>query len=441
MRLLPNEFRPKDLARRPFVRNVAILASGSAASQAITISFAPIITRMYGPESFGLQGVFVSVLGLLTTVAALGYPTAIVLPRSDLDGLSIGRLSIYIGVVMTAVVTLMLALFGNSILETLNAEAIAPFIYLIPFAMMISVIATVLGQWLIRKKAFRITAKYGVASAFVINSAKAVAGWIAPTANTLIVTNTFGQLFGTLLTYWGWRRSDPETAHSQTEGGCPRTIWQLAKDHADFPLLRTPQNLINAFSQSLPVLLLASFFGAASAGQYSIALAVLGMPSALIAGSVMSVFYPRITEAIYNNEGARGLIVKATVGMAIIGALPYLAILIAGPFLFEFVFGQDWHTAGLYGQLLAIWLFFQFINKPVVAAIPPLRLQGGLLVYEILSTGTKIVALWVGFVYFESDIVAVGIFSASGVAAYVWLIFWVIQKSGAYRVNDVDEKV
>ncbi len=82
----------KNIAGRPFVRNVVTVASGSAASQAIVMAFSPLITRLYGPEAFGLQGVFTSVAGLLIVVAAMGYPTAIVLPRHDADAL--GRLQV-----------------------------------------------------------------------------------------------------------------------------------------------------------------------------------------------------------------------------------------------------------------------------------------------------------------------------------------------------------
>jgi hypothetical protein len=35
-----------------FVRNVAVVASGTAGAQAITMAFSPIITRLYGPEAF-----------------------------------------------------------------------------------------------------------------------------------------------------------------------------------------------------------------------------------------------------------------------------------------------------------------------------------------------------------------------------------------------------
>ena len=73
--------RFKQLGQSKFVRNVAIVATGTAGAQAITMAFAPIITRIYGPEAFGLLGTFMAILAVLTPVAALTYPIAIVLPR------------------------------------------------------------------------------------------------------------------------------------------------------------------------------------------------------------------------------------------------------------------------------------------------------------------------------------------------------------------------
>jgi len=419
-----------NLARRPFVRNVATVATGTAAAQAITMAFAPIVARLYGPEAYGLQGIFMTVVGLLATVAALGYPTAVVLPRSDADARGIARLSLYVGLIVTAVVMLLLTFFGTEFLALLNAETIAPFLYLIPAAMIISVLTGVLSQWLIRKHAFRIIASYGVVTALLLGTARTLGGVVNPSALVLIATNVFGALLGVTLTYLGWKRIAKPPEPTGNADNAPKTLGQLAREHGDFPTLRTPQNLINAFSQNLPILLLASFFGAASAGQYTIANAVLGMPASLIAGSVMAVFYPRINEAIHNGENARALIVKATLGMAATGVLPFLAVLVAGPILFAFVFGQEWHTAGVYAQLLALWLFFQYINRPAVSAIPALRLQGGLLIYELFSTGTKVLGLWLGFIYFKSDVAAIAIFSLFGVVAYVWLILWVIYRSG-----------
>jgi O-antigen/teichoic acid export membrane protein len=406
-----------------------IVASGTALSQAISMAFTPLITRLYGPEAFGLQGIFTTVVGLATTIAALGYPTAILLPKSDADAKSIALLSVYVGVAMSILMGGILYIAGGRLLELINAEAIAGFMFLIPLSMIFSVFGAVLSQWLLRKKAFGVTARYGVGTTLLLSSAKAIAGFLYPTAMVLIVINTFGSMVGTGLTYLGWRSVQLNSGPTQGLATVERSSWQLAKVHRDFPLLRTPQNLINGFSQGLPILLLASFFGPASAGQYGIALSVLGMPTVLIGGSVMSVFSPRISEAINRGEDARNLIIRATLGMAVTGALPFLVILLAGPFLFSHVFGPEWRTAGLYAQLLAPWLFFQYINKPAVSAIPALHLQGGLLIYEIFSTGTKLIALWLGFSLLKSDMAAIGIFSLVGIIAYIWLILWVVRRS------------
>jgi len=426
-----NQLRQKisHFIKRPFVRNVATVASGTAVAQAITMAFAPLITRLYGPEIFGLQGLFLSVVGLLSTVAALSYPTAIVLPKSDSDALSLAKLSIYIGLAMTLATAVALIFFGNPLFRLLNAEAISAYTFLIPLAMFATVLSAVLGQWLIRKKAFAFTARFAVITALILNTAKSGLGVIAPTALVLIVTNLAGTVLGTALTYLGWCRTPPTQRQPNKLDEPPAPLRQLARRHIDFPLLRTPQNLINAFSQSLPILLLSTYFGASSAGHYTIAISVLGIPSTLIGGSVMSVFYPRINAALQSGEDARALVIKATLGMAATGAIPFVLVIFAGPFLFEFVFGAAWRSAGVYAQWLSIWLFLQYVNKPAVSAIPALGIQGGLLAYEIFSTGTKILALWIGFALYQDAVIAVALFSLVGSVAYVWLILWVIRKS------------
>ncbi len=343
-------------------------------------------------------------------------------------------LSVVIAVVMSLLTAVFLYFFGAPLLALMNAESIAAFMYLVPVAMLLSALGLVLGQWLIRKQAFRITSTFSVVSASVLAGAKVLGGFAFPAAATLISIEVGGRLVTTGLTWAGWRRFRDRQAAAPRPDVSPRKLLMLARRHADFPLLRTPQNLINAASQSLPVLLLAGYFGPGSAGQYALAIAVLGLPAGLIGGSVMSVFYPRVNEAIQSGGNARQLIIEATAGMALVGVVPILVICLAGPALFSFVFGADWETSGRYAQWLAFWIFLQFVNKPAVAAVAPLRLQHGLLIYELFSTGSKLVALWLGFALFASDLVAVALFSVVGIVAYLWLIFWVIRNAGEERI-------
>lgn len=416
--------------RRPFIRNVFTVASGTVVAQGVGIAFAPFITRLYGPEAFGLQGLFVSVTSLLSIIAALGYPTAIVLPKSDVDAMGLSQLSIAIGFSVSLLTTVILFFVGLDLLRLLNAEAISDFMFLFPFAMLVSVLGNVQAQWLIRKKAYQLNARFVVLTALLLNTTKTCMGLLAPSALILIVTNVAVSMLGTLLTFFGWKRLVKKRDSLQNVKVSVKTLRHLASRHRDFPLLRAPQDLINAFSQSLPVLLLASYFGVSASGQYAVAISVLAVPANLIGSSVLAVFYPRITEAIRNGENARSLIVRATLGMAATGAVPYLLVAVAGPFLFSLVFGSEWRTAGVYSQWLAIWIFLQYINRPAVSAIPALRLQGGLLVYELFSTGSKILALWLGFSFYDSAVVSIALFSLSGIIAYAWLILWVVYRSG-----------
>ena len=46
--------------------------------KAITMAFSPVITRLYGPDAFGMLGTFTATLAVVTPSAALTYPIAIV---------------------------------------------------------------------------------------------------------------------------------------------------------------------------------------------------------------------------------------------------------------------------------------------------------------------------------------------------------------------------
>lgn len=417
----------QELMKRPFVRQVTTVATGAAASQAISFAFAPLLTRLYGPEAYGQQGVFLSLVTVIGVAAALSYPTAIVLPRQAAEARALVRLSVALGVGSTLLTAIVLLLAGHRLLPAVGMASIVDIAWLVPFGVLAAVLARVLAQWLIRQQAFRLTATAGALTTLFVNVAKVGGGLWAPQAVVLIAINTIGGLLGTVVTYAGWRRrAAPASADPTTAAMSLRAV---ATAYRDFPLLRTPQDLINTLSQSLPVVLLAASFGSAAAGHYTVAITLLGVPTALIGSSVMAVFYPRITAAVQGGEDAQALIVKTTLGMAATGALPFLAVIVAGPWLFGALFGPDWRMAGVYAQWLAPWLFLQYINQPAVAAIPALRLQRGLLVYELFSTGSKALALWLGFKVFGSDVVAVALFAGAGVLAYLWLIGWVVQRS------------
>ena len=386
---------------------------------------APLITRIYGPDAFGLLGTFLAIVAVAIPVAALAYPIAIILPRDDRDALGLAQLSAMLSCGIALLAAAVLAVGGDWLTTTLGAETVAGYLFLIPVTMLFAAWMQIAQQWLIRKKEFGVVARSAVMHSLILNSAKTGLGWLHPAGAVLIVLTALGHaLYAALLLIGARRRYLP---CSDEYGEIRRTsLWELAHRHRDFPLYRAPQNFINAASLSLPVLMLAAFFGPAEAGFFTLGMMVMGMPSALLGNAVSSVFYPRITEAAQDGEDILGHILRATGILFAIGIVPFGLVALFGPWLFSFVFGGDWAIAGEYARWLALFFLFNFINKPCVAAVPVLGIQRGLLVYELFSTGGKAFGLVLGFYWLGNDLLAVALFSAIGAVAYGAMMLWIL---------------
>lgn len=412
-----------------FVRNVALVATGTAGAQAITMAFSPIITRLYGPESFGILGTFTATLAVVTPIAALTYPIAIVLPKKDDDARSIAKLSFFLALCISLIFATIVLIGEQAIAQLLNLEAIAPYLLLIPVAMFLSSLQQIMQQWLIRKKQFKVSARIAVSQSLILNIAKTGIGFVHPAGAVLIVVTTLGNALYALQLWLGAKRwSSPAEYIHQPAKALPS--WKkIAHQYRDFPLYRAPQVTINAFSQSLPILMLASFFGPAAAGFYSLSRVTLAMPTALLGKAISDVFYPRIAEAAHANENIFSHIFKATTALMVIGIIPFGLVFLWGPILFELVFGSEWGQAGEYARWLSLWLFFGFTNRPIVSAIPVLNLQGYFLIYEIISVIIRVLALSSAFFLYQSDLVAIAIFSITGAVLNIILITFTLHKS------------
>ncbi|MCM3586981.1 oligosaccharide flippase family protein [Mesobacillus maritimus] len=423
-----------ELSKAPFVRNVVLMATGTAAAQVVTMVFSPFITRLYGPEVFGVLGVFMAIVGVVAPIAALNYPIAIVLPKSDRDAKGLIYISILVSLIIVVLTSIIIIVFDSLIVKIFRIQAIEPFLYLIPVVILSSALFQVVQQWLIRTKQYRVIAKFAFLHAIILNASKVGIGLLNPVATVLIIISALANALHALMLYAGSPRTN---GGNLLEKYKVTTLKLLGKKYIDFPLYRAPQVFINSISQSIPILLLSSFFGPASVGFYSIARTVLQIPTGLIGKSLSDVLYPRIAEKANKGESFTNLLVKGTLALVALGIFPFGIVVVFGPWLFGFVFGDEWVLAGEYARWMALWMFFLFINRPSVSAIPVLNMQSSYLIYEVISILFNILALIIGVYFFENDIIAILLYSVSGSITYIYLIIWVIQSSKQFRSTRV----
>ncbi|CDO03670.1 colanic acid exporter [Oceanobacillus picturae] len=407
------------LFNKSFVRNIIIMSTGTIAAQAISLLLTPIITRIYGPESYGLMGVFIAIMGVVTPIAALTYPIAIVLPKKNKEAQSLAQLSIYISIGLAILVLLILCFFKQFIVRLFNIEEISPYLFLIPVVILCAGFFQVMEQWLIRTKQFGISAKVAFSQSLLVNGAKTGLGYLHPFATTLIILSSINEGIRAIMMLVFSKKTGKPLPFQFTKLLSLKTT---AKKYEDFPLFRAPQVLLNAFSDNMPVLLLSVFFGPASAGFYTLCRSVLKVPSNLIGKSIGDVFYPRISEAKNNGENLTKLIRKAILLLGAVGIIPFGVIVAFGPWLFTFIFGAGWEVAGEYARWISLWMFFNFTYQPCIRALPVLSAQGFHLIFTVLTLLVQTSNIIIGYYIFSSDLVIIALFGSSGAILCIVLI-------------------
>jgi len=149
-----------------------------------------------------------------------------------------------------------------------------------------------------------------------------------------------------------------------------RNIRRVAWRYRGFPLFRMPSHLLLAFSQQAPVIFAISIFGVATGGQLSLALAVLALPLNLLGGAVSKALYGEAARVGIRDPKRLLILVKETqVRLFYIAIIPALIIFLAGPRIFQVVFGEHWEEAGKFASFLSLYLLFQFTSAPLMQVV------------------------------------------------------------------------
>lgn len=426
----------KNIFKYDFVRNVLILTTGTAFAQVIGMVLAPVITRLYGPEAVGVMGVFTSIFQILIPVAAFTYPMSIVLPEKDENAKGIMKLSIYLSILSAVIMSLVIFIWNGNIARLFNINDYKGYLYFIPFTLLFLTFMQIFEQWFIRIKQFSINAKSLFYQSLINHGGKAGIGFLLPVAPVLIIISSLNHGLRALFLVINGRKSFDNREIKSEEP--VYNVKEVAKKYFDFPTLRFPQMLIDALTKSLPILMLTSLFGKASAGYFTITNTVLTMPTSLIGKSIGNVFYPRINEAAISKENLTKLLKKAMLSLGAIGVLPFGLLVLFGPWLFGFVFGSDWSVAGEYARWLALSRFFRFVNEPCLRSFPVLSAQGIHLFMTISQTILRVLSLIVGAIIFGSDLIAVALYGITGMLINLLLILITLNISRKFDESNLD---
>ena len=400
-----------------FIKNVLVVMTGTALAQILSYAVSPIISRLFSPSDFGVFGSFNAVLTIIAAGLTLDYSMAIMLPKQKGDAINLFMLSCISSVIIGGF-CLVACLFAPNFIKNFMKAPSAWILVLLVIAILTNGLNQASQAWCIRVKAFKHTSASQVIRSLSTNSTQVGLGYLKGGAGALIFTTILGDMLATLnlakVVFRDFRQVRQNIRWSR--------IWQLAKDYRDFPLYSASRNVINSLSLGLPIFLLTHFYGIAVAGAYAFGIRILSMPMEFVLRALRQVLYQKACETY--NEGGRlvPLYFKITGGLFALALFPSLVLLIWAPQIFTWIFGAQWHTAGVFARSLILWLIFMFCNLPAVLFARIIRMQRKLFFFDLAVLATRASVLIAGGLYLSASY-TIMLFSLVGAIMNVIFIF------------------
>lgn len=368
------------------IKGIIQVAGGNSIAQIIVLLASPIITRIYSPETFGIQGVFLAAVSLLAPIAALRYPMAIVIAENELEVRKITILSLVSATLVSTLLLLVLLFFRPQMSDLLGLDEIGLLVFFLPLALLMTAFQEISNYSASRDQRFKSISTVSAVQSFGVNSARILGGTVSPSASMLVSISSIAPgVYAAMLS--GRQIAKSKIKNWKLAEGAH--LKQTAKRYREFPFLRTPTDFLNAASQTAPVLLLSFFFSPVVAGLYTLTRSTMTLPSNIIGNAIGTVFYSHFAEKHRNSEPLIRSATGSTMGLLVGPGCILVIIAYFGPEIFEVFFGKEWKEAGLYASWLSIATAASLANVPAVRLAPVINQQGVLLILNVFLFITR----------------------------------------------------
>ncbi|MBH1962843.1 MAG: lipopolysaccharide biosynthesis protein [Comamonadaceae bacterium] len=379
------------------LRATLTLLTGGALAQLLPLLLGPLIARIFSPEAMGLFTQFTTVAAAMGVAACLRYDWALPMAREDDEANALLALAVRIGL---AVAVLCVPLAWG-----LHVAGLLPLPALLPLAVAFSAGLQLLMMWATRAQRFRAVAVGRVVQwggAAVVQVALGYLLWRSAggrplgsdAAWALVVATLLAQLLASL---WLLRPTPTGGWLSVLKPASPplkKAMRATAHKHKDFALINTPHAFLGTLQDAVAVALLVAWTGEAAAGFWGLALRYLKAPSTLVGAAVSQALYPRLIGA--EPDAARAMVrqlmaLLGGLGLALMGLL-----MVAGPWMFELIFGPTWREAGELARALSPYIAAHFVAAPLAVVTMAWQAQRWAFRWALVGQVAFVLALALG---------------------------------------------
>ena len=416
---------PGRLLKSEYARNVLTLATGATVAQAIPVAITPFLTRIYAPGDFGLYGIYVALVSIGVMVATGRLEMAVIIARKQSDAVQLALLSFVFSGLFSILIACVVFVYKEPIAGLTGHAESGDWLYVVPVGIFLFSVYKILLHWLNRNKQYRLMSANRMTQSASISILQVIVGVTGKGLPGLILADCLGRAVSLAIICKRIRHT-----FQAPEFKLLKNI-ALIRRYRKFPFLGSPASLLNVLSLQLPYLIIPIIFNSAIAGLYFLVFRVLMMPIALVGESMMEVFRNKAVENLDKHGSCRTVFLKTLLCLVAIGLPPALLLILFGPEIFAFVFGEAWRKAGLYAGILAPMAFLRLVCGPLGGVLfvrEKLRLVLLLQSLFFLMVGLSLALGWM----YQDPVLLVTSLSVAG------CLFYLAQGLSAFRLSVIE---
>ena len=390
-------------------------------AQALPLAAAPLLTRLYSPEAFGLQTLFMGLAATLAVLATCRMDLAVVLPEDDSEAVSLAGFIFCTAFAVGVLSCLAVPLAG------LFSEQALPANWMVLLPLMVGAIAfyQLCQGFASRRREFRKVAQASVGNQVAYVATAITLGLAGAWVQALTLAKIAGQLLGSGLL----GRSSAANLAAALRGFSWRGSLAAARKYRQFLMFNTPYSLMGSVARDAPVYTFSAFAAVGAAGYFGLARTMLLAPTLLASNAFSQVFY-REAVALKGTQRLEVLTVSL-LRFGLVALAPLFAFCaVWGDAVFVSLFGEGWRVAGVFAMVLApaAWMSVQ-TGWPERLFEVNMR-QGVSFGVQVGSDAVTAVAFATTYILTGDAVTAVGMFAVCNVAYHHIYLAAIFRVSG-----------
>lgn len=396
-------------------RHIATLATGNVIGQIITIGASPFLSRLYTPEDFGNFALFSAICSACIPIVCLRYELVIPIARSTSTAVN-ATIVCAVSVATFTALSLLCTCAITYLYPTLLPESFPKsLIWLIPIAIVFGGYYMMASGWGLRQKIYKEISLTRSLQALCTCTLQLLLVPLGPLG--LAIGQSVGQ--GAGATYLA-KHAKASTLSREISR---QRLLSVLRSHRQFPYYSAPGAIANSVGAQAPLIIIATCFDATIAGLYFLAHRITSLPSTMIGQAIGKVYLAQ-SQGIRSGAELKPL-VSTIVRSVFTYLLPAFALFAASSsFTVPWAFGKDWSDAGWIAIWTSIWAFSVLLVSPVSMTYEILGKQKVGLVFQSVTTATRILVITIG-VFLGGAKLTIVLFCVFSAICWLALLAWI----------------